>query len=127
MLIASGTPILHALEIVSEITGNVVVKDMIQKVKENVREGKSMSEPVMEAHIFPDMLAHMIAVGEESGSLADMLDNAAKFYQERVDAVITRLATMFEPILIIVIGFVVGALVIAMFLPIFGLSTAMKG
>jgi len=127
MLITSGTPILRALEIISEISNNVIIKDMIQKVKENVREGKSMSKPIMEASIFPDMLAHMVAVGEESGSLADMLDNAAKFYEERVDATITRLTTMFEPVLIVVIGVIVGALVIAMFLPIFSLSSALKG
>ncbi len=126
MLITSGTPILHALEIVSETSNNVIIKDMLQTVKESVREGKSMSKPIMDANIFPDMLAHMIAVGEESGALADMLKNAAKFYEERVDATISRLAAMFEPILIVVIGIVVGALVIAMFLPIFGLSSAIK-
>jgi type IV pilus assembly protein PilC len=126
MLIKSGAPILHALEIVSEISSNVVIRDMIQNVKESVREGKSMSKPIMEAGVFPDMLAHMIAVGEESGSLADMLNSAAKFYEERVDATITRLTTMFEPVLIIIIGVIVGALIIAMFLPIFSLSSAIK-
>ena len=73
------------------------------------------------------MLSHMVAVGEESGELANMLDNAAKFYEERVDATISRLATMFEPILIVVIGAIVGTLVIAMFLPIFSLSSAITG
>lgn len=126
MLITSGTPILHALEIASEISNNVVIKDTLQKVKESVREGRSMSKPMMETNIFPSMLAHMVAVGEESGALANMLDNAAKFYEERVDATISRLAAMFEPILIVVIGVVVGTLVIAMFLPIFGLSSAIK-
>ncbi len=126
MLITSGTPILHALDIVSEISNNVIIKEMLQKVKGSVREGKSMSTPILESNIFPSMLAHMVAVGEESGALADMLDNAAKFYEERVDATIGRLAAMFEPILIVVIGIVVGALVIAMFLPIFGLSEAIK-
>ncbi len=127
MLIKSGAPILHALEITSEISNNVIIKDAILNVKESVREGKSMSKPIMEANIFPDMLAHMVAVGEESGSLANMLDSVAKFYEERVDATITRLTTMFEPVLIVIIGIVVGALVIAMFLPIFGLSSAIKG
>ena len=126
MLITSGTPILHALEIVSETSSNVIIKEMLQKVKESVREGKSMSIPLLEANIFPSMLAQMVAVGEESGALADMLDNAAKFYEERVDATIGRLAAMFEPMLIVVIGIVVGTLVIAMFLPIFGFSEAIK-
>jgi len=127
MLIKSGTPILHALDIVIETSGNVIVTEMLQKVKENVREGKSMAEPLIQTDVFPDMLAHMVAVGEESGELANMLDNAAKFYEERVDAVISRMATLFEPILIVVIGSIVGVLVIAMFLPIFGLSGALKG
>jgi type IV pilus assembly protein PilC len=127
MLIKSGTPILHALDITIETAGNTVVREMLQTVKENVREGKTMAEPLMKGGIFPDMLSHMVAVGEESGELASMLDNAAKFYEERVDATISRLATMFEPILIVVIGAIVGTLVIAMFLPIFGLSSAMGG
>jgi type IV pilus assembly protein PilC len=127
MLIKSGTPILHALDIVIETSGNVVVKEMLQTVKENVREGRSMAEPLLKEGVFPDMLAHMVAVGEESGELANMLDNAAKFYEERVDATISRLATMFEPILIVLIGAIVGTLVIAMFLPIFGLSSALGG
>jgi type IV pilus assembly protein PilC len=127
MLIKSGTPILHALDITIETAGNSVVREMLQTVKENVREGKSMAEPLMKGGVFPDMLAHMVAVGEESGELANMLDNAAKFYEERVDATISRLATMFEPILIVVIGGIVGTLVIAMFLPIFGLSSALSG
>jgi type IV pilus assembly protein PilC len=127
MLIKSGTPILHALDIVIETSGNFIVKDMLVVVKENVREGKPMSEPLLKSGIFPEMLSHMVAVGEESGSLASMLDNAAKFYEERVDATISRLAVMFEPILIVVIGIIVGTLVIAMFLPIFGLTAAMTG
>jgi type IV pilus assembly protein PilC len=127
MLIKSGTPILHALDIVIDTSVNSVVTEMLQNVKENVREGRSMAEPIMKGGIFPDMLSHMVAVGEESGELANMLDNAAKFYEERVDATISRLATMFEPILIVVIGAIVGTLVIAMFLPIFGLSGAITG
>ncbi len=127
MLIKSGTPILHALDIVIETSGNVVVKEMLQVVKENVREGKPMSEPLLKGQIFPVMLSHMVAVGEESGELASMLDNAAKFYEERIDAIVSRLTTMFEPILIVVIGAIVGTLVIAMFLPIFGLAGAMGG
>jgi len=93
---------------------------------EGVKEGKPMAEPLLKGGIFPEMLSHMVAVGEESGELANMLDSAAKFYGERVDATVTRLAVMFEPLLIVVIGAIVGTLVIAMFLPIFGLSSAIK-
>ncbi len=126
MLIKSGTPILQALDIVTDTSNNAVVVEMLQNVKESVREGKSMSEPLIKADVFPDMVGHMVAVGEESGELANMLNNAANFYEERVDATITRLTTMFEPVLIVVIGIVVGVLVIAMFLPIFNLLDAIK-
>ena len=126
MLIKSGTPILHALDIVIETAGNTIVMEMLQRVKQNVREGKSMAEPILEAAIFPDMIGHMVSVGEESGELAGMLENAAKFYSERLQATVDRLATLFEPALIVVVGIIVGALVIAMFLPIFGLATAIK-
>jgi len=127
MLIKSGTPILHALDIVTEISGNIIIMNMLQRVKENVREGKSMAEPLLEGGLFPDMVAHMVAVGEESGELATMLENIAKFYNERVDASITRLTTLFEPFLIVSIGLIVGTMIIAMFLPIFGLAGAIKG
>jgi type IV pilus assembly protein PilC len=126
MLIRSGTPILHALDITSEISGNVIIKEMIQGVKESVREGKSMAEPLLAGGIFPDMLAHMVSVGEESGELAGMLESASKFYEERVDAIITRLTTLFEPALIISIGLIVGTMIIAMFLPILGLAGAIR-
>ncbi|NQT90842.1 MAG: type II secretion system F family protein [Candidatus Omnitrophica bacterium] len=126
MLIKSGTPILHAMDIVIETSSNSIVRGMLEEVKESVRGGKSMAEPLLAGGIFPDMLAHMVGVGEESGELASMLDNAAKFYGERVDATVSRLMIMFEPLLIVFIGGIVGTLVVAMFLPIFGLSTAMK-
>lgn len=126
MLIKSGTPILRAMDIVIEASGNVIIMDMLTKVKENVREGKTMAAPMIEAGIFPDMLSHMISVGEESGELGNILDNAAEFYQERVDAYVNRLTTLFEPVLIVGIGIIVGTLIIAMYLPIFGLGGAMR-
>ena len=126
MLVKSGTPILHAMDIVIEASGNVIIMDMLVKVKENVRAGKAMATPLIEAGIFPDMLSHMLSVGEESGELANILDKAAEFYQERTDAYISRLTALFEPALIIMIGVVVGALVIAMYLPIFGIATAVR-
>ncbi|MFH1867885.1 MAG: type II secretion system F family protein [Candidatus Omnitrophota bacterium] len=126
MLLKSGTPILQALDIVIETSGNVIIMEMLQRVKQNVREGKSMAEPLIEEGILPDMLAHMVAIGEESGELANMLDNAAAFYSQRVETVVQRLTTLFEPFLIIFVGIIVGTLVIAMFLPIFGLASAIK-
>jgi len=126
MLIKSGTPILHALDIVTETSGNVVIMEMLQNVKMSVREGKTMSAPLLQGGIFPDMLAHMVGVGEESGELANMLEHAGKFYEERVDATVERLATLIEPLLIVCVGGIVGVLVVAMFLPIFGLSSAIK-
>ena len=126
MLVKSGTPILHAMDIVIEASGNVIIMDMLIKVKENVRAGKAMAAPMIEAGIFPEMLSHMLSVGEESGELANMLDKAADFYQERADAYVSRITTLFEPALIVVIGAIVGMLVIAMYLPIFGLASAVR-
>ncbi len=126
MLIKSGTPILHALDIIIESAGNVVIMEMLTKIKENVREGKTMAAPMIEAGLFPEMLSHMVGVGEESGELGNMLEKAALFYQERVDAYVTRLTTLFEPAMIVGIGLIVGALIIAMYLPIFGLAGAIK-
>lgn len=126
MLIKSGTPILHALDIIIESAGNVIIMEMLIKVKENVREGKTMAAPMIEIGLFPEMLSHMVSVGEESGELGNMLEKAALFYQERVDAYVTRLTTLFEPAMIVGIGLIVGALIIAMYLPIFGLAGAIK-
>ena len=125
ILTKSGTPILHAMDIIIDSSDNVIVMDMLTKVKENVREGKAMAAPMIDAGIFPAMLSHMVSVGEESGELPSILENAVIFYQERVDTYVGRLTTLFEPVLIIVVGVIVGSLVIAMYLPIFGLSTAM--
>jgi len=126
MLIKSGTPILHAMDIMIESAGNVIIRDVLSEVKENVRAGKTMAAPMIETGIFPDMLSHMVSVGEESGELANILEKAALFYQERADAYVTRLTTLFEPALIVLIGVIVGTLVIAMYLPIFGLAGAVK-
>lgn len=126
MLIKSGTPILHALDIMIESSGNIIIMDVLTEVKENVRAGKTMAAPMIETKVFPDMLSHMVSVGEESGELANILEKAAVFYQERVDAYVTRLTTLFEPALIVGVGVAVGALIIAMYLPIFGLAGVMK-
>ncbi|MBN1404941.1 MAG: type II secretion system F family protein [Candidatus Omnitrophica bacterium] len=124
MLVKSGTPILHAMDIIIETSGNVIIMEMLSRVKESVKEGKTMSAPLIESGLFPDMLSHMVGVGEESGELANILEKAALFYQERVDAYVTRLTTLFEPALIIFVGLIVGTLIIAMYLPIFGLAGA---
>jgi len=126
MLIKSGTSILRAMDIVIETSGNVIIMDTLTKVKENVRQGKTMAAPMVESSVFPDMLSHMVGVGEESGELANMLERAAEFYQERVDAYVSRLTTLFEPALIVGIGVVVATLVVAMYLPIFGLAGAIR-
>ncbi len=126
MLIKSGTPILHALDIMIESAGNVIIRDVLSGVKENVRAGKNMAAHMIETGIFPDMLSHMVSVGEESGELANILEKAALFYQERTDAYVVRLTTLFEPAMIVMIGVIVGILVIAMYLPIFGLAGAAR-
>lgn len=126
MLVRSGTPILRAMDIIIESSDNVIIMDMLTRVKDNVREGRTMAKPMIEEGIFPDMLSNMVGVGEESGELANILDSASEFYKERLDALVTRLTTLFEPALIVMIGAVVGTLIIAMYLPIFGLAGAIK-
>ena len=121
-LIKSGVPILHSLEIVEKTTGNKIVEKAIGEVKESVREGKTIAEPLEKSALFPPMVVQMIRVGEEIGELGKMLDRISKFYEERVSTFVERLATLFEPIAIIFMGGIVGVLVVSMFLPIFQLS-----
>lgn len=125
-LIKSGVPILHGLEIVEKSTGNKIVERAISKVKENVREGKTMADPLEKSVLFPPMFVQMVRVGEEIGELSKMLDKVSEFYDERVTAFVERLASLFEPIAIVIMGGIVGVLVVSMFLPIFQISQIAK-
>ena len=125
-LLKSGVPILHALEIAAKTVNNKVMQRDLIEVKAAVREGKGMAQTMQESSLFSPLVVQMIGVGEEIGELSKMLERISVFYKERVDTFITRLTTMFEPIVLVFMGIVVGVLVVAMFMPIFSLSSAIK-
>ncbi len=121
-LIKSGVPILGSLEIVSDTAGNRTISDVVDKARENVRQGEALSEPLSQSKVFPPMVTRMIGIGEKSGSLETLLEKIAVFYDEQVAAEVKSLTSMIEPILIGVMGFLVGGIVLAVFLPIFELQ-----
>ncbi|MBU0634266.1 MAG: type II secretion system F family protein [Candidatus Omnitrophica bacterium] len=125
-MISSGVPILYALEIVTKTVGNRVIENSLEKVKESVRDGKTIAEPLEQSGIFPPMVVLMVNVGEETGELADMLKHVADFYEERIGTIVERLSSLLEPFLLVFMGSVVGFLVVAMFLPIFKLATSVN-
>jgi type IV pilus assembly protein PilC len=121
-LVRSGVPILQALEIVSKTAGNTVVERTIDKVRDNVREGESISDPMERSGIFPPLVTRMISVGEKTGELEKMLTKIADFFDEQVDVMVDSLTSLLEPLIIAFLGIVIGGIVICMFLPIFQMS-----
>ncbi|MBI5630535.1 MAG: type II secretion system F family protein [Elusimicrobia bacterium] len=121
-LIKSGVPIMQALETVAGTAGNVVVAEAVMSARESIREGGHLADPLKKCGLFPNMVTSMIAVGEETGSLDIMLSKIADFYDMEVDAAVKGLTSMIEPIVIVIMGIIIGAIVIAMFMPMFGLG-----
>jgi len=121
-LIKSGVPILGALEIVAETAGNRVIAEVVDAAKENVRQGHTLAEPLMESKVFPPMVCRMVQIGEKSGSLEQLLEKISDFYDDQVNAAVKTLTSMIEPLMIGVMGFLVGGIVLAVFLPIFELQ-----
>ncbi len=126
-LIKSGVPILNALEIVGKTSGNKAVESAVETVRANVREGESIAEPLARSKIFPSMVVRMVSVGEQSGELEKMLSKIADFYDEQVDAAVSGLTSLIEPLIIAFLGVVIGTIVICMFLPIFKLTQVVSG
>ncbi|MFH0940650.1 MAG: type II secretion system F family protein [Candidatus Omnitrophota bacterium] len=122
ILIESGVPILYALEISERSAGSIRMADTIQFIKKSVKEGRSMAAPMEKSDFFTPMLVQMVAIGEEIGELSNMLKRVAKFYQEYLETFVTRLASIFEPLMIVFIGIIIGAMVIAIFMPIFSIA-----
>ncbi|HKM82899.1 MAG TPA: type II secretion system F family protein [Candidatus Acidoferrum sp.] len=120
-LIASGVPILEGLDITAKTSGNAVVEKALNKVRKSLEEGKSLTEPLKESEVFPGMVTQMIAVGEQTGAMDAMLQKIADFYEDEVDAAVKDLLTALEPIMIVILGGVVGGVVISMYLPLFSL------
>jgi type IV pilus assembly protein PilC len=126
-LLSSGVPILQALETVAGTVSNEILSDAILDARARVREGDVISEPLRKSKMFPPMVVQMISIGQESGSLDTMLSKIADFYDGEVDAAITSLTAAIEPVLIVFLGFTVGYIVIAMFLPLVGLIQGLSG
>jgi type IV pilus assembly protein PilC len=126
-LIKSGVPILGAMEIVSDTAGNLVISEIVNKAKDSVKNGDSLSEPFGRSTIFPPMVVKMMAIGERSGALDALLEKIAEFYDQQVEAEVKGLTSMIEPIMIAVMGVIVGGIVLAVFLPIFKLQEKLAG
>ncbi len=124
-MISSGVPILDALEITAKTAGNVIVEEVIMDARSSIAEGQTVAEPLSESSIFPGMVTQMISVGESTGALDAMLEKIADFYDDEVDAAVSAMTSMLEPLMILFLGGSVGGLVIAMYLPIFQMAAAM--
>ena len=126
-LLASGVPILQALQIVRDTAGNKVIVNALQTVHDAVKEGESMTDPLAASGVFPPMVVSMVEVGEETGALADMLTRIANTYDDEVDNAVAGMTAAIEPALIIVLAVVVGTIVIAMFLPMIKIISSVSG
>ena len=125
-LVKSGVPILSSLEIVGKTAGNKVIEVAVDSVRSNVREGEPIADPLARSGVFPPMVVRMISVGEQTGQLEKMLSKIADFYDEQVDAAVSGLTSLIEPLIIAFLGIVVGGIVVCMFLPILKISTALS-
>ncbi len=116
-LISSGVPILQALEVTSQTAGNIVIAEAVDKTRISIREGESIADPLKSSGVFPPMVVQMIAVGEETGELDKMLTKIADFYDTEVDTAVKGLTSVIEPLVIVVLGIVIGGIVMAVFMP----------
>lgn len=126
-LITSGVPILQALKITKETIGNEVIQNAVQKVHDSIKEGDTIAAPLDESKVFPPMVVNMIDVGEETGSLDSMLMKVADIYDAEVEAAVEGMLALMEPMIIIVLGGIIGFIVVALYLPIFTLGDAISG
>ncbi|MGO4301103.1 type II secretion system F family protein [Leifsonia sp. RAF41] len=126
-MISAGVPILQALRIVGETSGNYVLEKALEEVAEGVRQGEAIATPLGRQKVFPSMVTQMIAVGEDAGSLETMLDKVADFYEQEVEATTEQLTALIEPLMIAFLGVVIGGMVVALYLPIFSIASAVGG
>jgi type IV pilus assembly protein PilC len=125
-LISSGVSILEGLEITAKTAGNRVIQDAIMESRSSIAGGDTIAQPLQKSKVFPPMVISMIAVGEQTGGLDEMLSKIADFYDEEVDAAVSNLLSLLEPIMIVFLGVVVGGMVVAMYLPIFDMINAVQ-
>ena len=124
---AAGVPLVEALDSVSGATGNVVYSDAVLRMREDVATGQSLQLSMRQRNLFPNMVIQMVSIGEESGSLDDMLTKVADFYEEQVDNAVDAMSSLLEPLIMVILGALIGGLVIAMYLPIFNMGKAVMG
>jgi type IV pilus assembly protein PilC len=125
-LISAGVPLLQAIDITGKTAGNWVVEKAMEDVLTNVRQGGTIGDPLKEADVFPTMVGHMVSVGEETGALDAMLSKVADFYEDQVEAAVKALTSILEPVMIVVIGSIVGFIVISMYMPLFKVYDQIK-
>jgi len=126
-LLSQGIPISASLELVSKSSGNVVIEEAVNKIKSLIMDGENIPEALRKAQIFPSLMLQMVTVGVEAGSLPELLDKTADFYEDRVGDFVATLTSMIEPVMIVSLGLVIGVFIIAMYMPILSLSGAMTG
>ncbi|MBD7958081.1 type II secretion system F family protein [Microbacterium sp. Sa4CUA7] len=127
MMLDAGVPLVQALSIVGEASNNWKIEQAVREVQESVKQGRSFAAPLAKAEVFPPMVAQMVAVGEESGTLADMLSSIADYYESEVEAATEQLTSSIEPILIVGIGIIIGGMVISLYMPIFSIYGEIGG
>jgi type IV pilus assembly protein PilC len=125
-LVSAGVPLLQALDITGKTAGNHVVEQAMAGVIDSVKSGGTIADPLKESSVFPSMVSHMVSVGEETGSLDTMLSKIADFYEDQVDAAVKSLTSILEPVMIIIVGGMVGFIVISMYLPLFKVYDAIR-
>ena len=126
-LLASGVSILEALDITARTAGNAIIEDAIQTTRRSIERGETIAQPLRDTAVFPPMVVQMIGVGEATGALDTMLSKIADFYEEEVDVAVAGLLTLMEPLMIALLGGIVGGIVIAMYMPIFSLISKLTG
>jgi len=126
-LLASGVSILEALDITAKTAGNAIVEEAIQNTRKSIERGETIAQPLKDTAVFPSMVVQMIGVGEATGALDTMLSKIADFYEEEVDVAVAGLLTLMEPLMIALLGGIVGGIVIAMYMPIFSLISKLTG
>ena len=125
-MIASGVPILDALDIVAKAANNKIIENAIYFTKNKVAEGSNMADPLLQTNVFPSMVVQMISVGESTGAMDTMLQKIADFYEDEVEVAVEGLTKLLEPIAMVFIGGIVGTIMIAMYLPIFSIAGNVK-
>ncbi len=125
-MMKSGVPILQSLDIVADTTGNVVLERALRAVQNSVRQGESLAAPLLDHPVFPPMVVQMMSVGEDTGALDTMLHKIAEFYDQEVEATTEALTALIEPLMIVVVGSIIGAMIVALYMPIFSLMNVIS-